>query len=487
MKCTVIGVTSEVEGISEEQLEGLKIFSGKNAGICYQREGYFGTSVSDPAKAKDRFPKIAGTNHHSIADHVRVEVLFEGISKMLAIVLNSLQDYSTSEKSGRFTVMTGNSERECELYDKWKDIYESRVLKYYPDFNDSFLTKKLSDKLKELFGEETEIPAIRNNELAEVNSFEIISIFDDIKKSNELPSKKIAQENARYVLSVFTRSTTMGYSTSLRQWNYIYDWCVRYMKAYTYDTSLGLLYYGTDVKASYFEKELYDDFESLSLYIKENLYVPELRDSKNRCFEFLTNLSGDSSHPMSMYDIVEPNPIDGSLARESKDDKLDITYQVSYPASFVHIAQAERHRTLKYFMRFNPLAGSHLYFIPPLITEDSDLVNEWLDDLQSVADLIPQATMINVIETGHISDFILKCEERCCGRAQLEIMTQTETTAMRFIEHCKNHYTSEVLQTYVDKITNYKGCVATKCMMLGSCKEPCRYFKCLSEVFERKC
>lgn len=488
MKCTVIGITSEVQGITEEQLEILKTFSGKNAGICYQKEGYFGTSVSDPEKASERFPKVAGTNHHSIADHVRVEVLFENISKMLAIVLNSLQDYSTSEKSGRYTVMTGNSERECELYNKWKGIYERRVLEFYPDFNDSFLVKGLTSKLKRFYGDGYDVPAINNGELASQDvSYETKTWFEELKSSNDLPSRKIAQENARYILSVFTRSTTMGYSTSLRQWNYIYDWCLKYMKAYTYDTNLGLVYYGTDIKASYFEQELYSDFETLADYIKDNLYVEELRDSKGRCFEFLTNLSGDSSHPMSMYDIVAPNPLDGSISRVSKDDKLDISYQVSYPASFVHIAQAERHRTLKYFMRFNPLADSKLFFIPPLIKDDNSLVDEWLDDLQSVSDLVPQATMINVIETGHISDFILKCEERCCGRAQLEIMAQTEETAKRFIEHCKNHYTSEVLQSYVDKFTDYKGNVATKCIMLGCCKEPCRYSKCLSEVFTRMC
>ena len=41
--------------------------------------------------------------------------------------------------------------------------------------------------------------------------------------------------------------------------------------------------------------------------------------------------------------------------------------------------------------------------------------------------------MVGIIETGHISDFILKCKERLCGRAQLEIMEQIEKTANRFI------------------------------------------------------
>ena len=118
MKATVIGLTKEVNSMLKIALEDEKVFSGKNAGICYQKDGYFNTSVSDPVQAGKRFPRVAGTNHHSISDHAKVEVLFENCSKMLAILLNSLQDYATSEKSGRYTVMTGNSEKETKLYDK---------------------------------------------------------------------------------------------------------------------------------------------------------------------------------------------------------------------------------------------------------------------------------------------------------------------------------------------------------------------------------
>ena len=60
---------------------------------------------------------------------------------MLAIVLNSLQDYATSEKSGRYTVMTGNSELECDLYEKWLNIFKKRVLEIEPDIDDDALMK----------------------------------------------------------------------------------------------------------------------------------------------------------------------------------------------------------------------------------------------------------------------------------------------------------------------------------------------------------
>lgn len=490
MKCTVMGVVVETNGLTPEQLQEAKTFCGKNAGICYQKEGYFGTSVSDPVQASKRFTTVSGTGHHSIADHVRVEVLLEDVSKMLAIVLNSLQDYATSEKSGRYTVMTGNSERECGLYEKWCKIFQDAILKEEPSIDDAWLSSMI-DKKFTYHGVN-----IENGEclvFESKNQSEVYEYYKQLLLNNNRPSRKLAQENARYVLSVFTRSTTLGYSTSIRQWNYIYDWCLKYMSQYEEqvypldnpDKVSGLVNKSTGSSASYFESELYKDFKELSDFIKENLYVEELRDTKDRYFEFLTSLSGDPNHPMSKYRIVEPDILSGEVFGYSEDDDLGITYQVSYPASFVHIAQAERHRTLKYFMKFNPYCNCKSFFVPPCI-KDTDLEGEWLKDLQSVGDLVPQATIIGIVETGHISDFILKCEERCCGRAQWEIMHQTEDTAKRFIEDSKSDEANAVVKEYVKKITAHDGSVATKCMMLGGCKEHCRFGSDLKGVFTRK-
>lgn len=487
MNATVIGLTKEVNSVSKTDLEDEKVFSGKNAGICYQKDGYFNTSVSDPVQAGKRFSRVAGTNHHSISDHAKVEVLFENCSKMLAILLNSLQDYATSEKSGRYTVMTGNSEKETKLYDKWRVLFKKRILELYPDIDDSVLVSQMSK-----LGHSDVIIVdgkLSNDSMVDFDEFSQDCLRQIKSTCDTLPSTKIAQENARYVLSVFTKSTTIGYSTSLRQWNYIYDWCQKYISQYAIHRNLFeittnnvLVKIGTTEEVSYFEYKLWEDLCELSAFIKENLYVEELRDPKNRCFSFLTNLSGDINHPMSKYRIIEA---DYTGYREedvySEDDVLGVTYNVSYPASFVHIAQAERHRTLKYFMQFNPYNSNLEFFIPQMI-RGTVLESEWLDDLGSVHESIPQATMVGIVETGHIEDFILKCEERLCGRAQIEIAKQTEETAKRFLEVSDK---SSVLNIYVDKLRGNKGCVNTKCKMLGVCKEPCRWIS-TGDVFTRK-
>ena len=149
MDFTVIGCTAETNGLTIEQLENAKLFSGKNAGICYMSESYFDSAVTDPVKATKRFVSTCSRGHHSIADHVRIEVLFENTSKMLAMLLNSLQDYATSEKSGRYTVMTGNTAEETKLYDKWLQIFHSRILELYPDYDDEVLLARFNKQYPE--------------------------------------------------------------------------------------------------------------------------------------------------------------------------------------------------------------------------------------------------------------------------------------------------------------------------------------------------
>lgn len=493
MNFTVTGISVETEGMTAEQLEQAKIFSGKNAGICYMKDSYFNSAVTDPDKALTRFSSTCKNAHHSIADHVQIEVLLEGVSKMLAIVLNSLQDYSTSEKSGRYTEMTGNSDKEVELYNKWKDIFRLRLLEINPSMDDIMLMKLMAKA-----GHDDVIVTngkLDNNSMADYDD-EHKRVLTECKKNISLPSVKLAQENARYILSVFTRNTTMGYSTSLRQWNYIYDWCQKYINQYMprYDDEyvksmasngkegkITIVYKGTDTEVTFFERELYFDFLKLSNFIFDTMYIPELRDTKDRHFSFLVGLSGQKDDEMIGYDLscFEPNGYTGEYeyneTTHSSDDSLGMSYNVAYTASFVHIAQAERHRTLKYFMYFNPRHNNSEYFIPPML-RGTHYEDEWLKDLKSIEDIVPQATKVCIVETGFIGDFLLKCEERLCSRAQYEVMNQTKLTAMRFVDAINNkEITNNVCINFVKKFADIeKGQLYTKCKITGQCNEACK-------------
>lgn len=358
--------------------------AGAQAGICYSPPGisFEGSYIENAEKATKRFSTVMGTGHHSPADHTQVTVLFEGISKMTAMLLNSLGFYTTSEKSGRYTIMTAKG-RNKELYEKWLKIFNDRIAEIDPDFP-------------------------------------------------ETTRNKIAQENARYMLSMFAPATTMGYTTSLRQWNYIIDWCERYME--------------NPPVRSQFEKLLLEDIKKLHNDVKEVLYVPELREFKGRKFNFLASQVG--------YDIDQ--------AKESYGD----SYLIKYEGSFAMFAQTQRHRTLGYFMIYDGISESHYYIPVPI--KGTKWEDEWLRDLKSISDTIPIATMVGIVETGLVSNYMLKLDERLCGRVQLELLKHEIATVQKF--HDKGE-----LSPFMEKELqrHYRnGKVILKCGNF-KCKEPC--------------
>ena len=77
------------------------------------------------------------------------------------------------------------------------------------------------------------------------------------------------------------------------------------------------------------------------------------------------------------------------------------------------------------------------YYVPKII-RNTELEKEWLNDLSKLEDNFPQAMLIKVNERGTVENFILKCQERICGAAQLEIMNQTKETLDRYLEETKN-------------------------------------------------
>ena len=49
-----------------------------------------------------------------------------------------------------------------------------------------------------------------------------------------------------------------------------------------------------------------------------------------------------------------------------------------------------------------------------------------------------QGVLLTIKEQGTFKDFVLKCKERMCSRAQLEIMVNTVNTLSRFCSETNN-------------------------------------------------
>lgn len=322
-------------------------FCGKIAGVCYSKEGYSKLENEELEKTNRRIDLTINSGHHSVYDHVKITFNMHNIPKILAMILNNEHDYTTSEKSARYTPIERKddsiiTDKEVELYNKWLEI--------------------LKIKINETYGD----------------------VYDEVK------IKKLAQENARYFVTVFM-PTEMIYTTSLRQINYLASWLIDYTFKSEDDMDRKLT-------------------EAINMFINEleRLNVLDKRLMRNAKYRKISlvgqNLSKKEIHFGDVYSTI-------------------------YTGSFASLAQAQRHRTLDYQME---RLGDKGYFIPPIIKSDEMLVNEWLNDMDEVANIIPQGELVLISEIGKYEDFILKCKERLCSSAQLEIMYQTKETLLKY-------------------------------------------------------
>ena len=105
------------------------------------------------------------------------------------------------------------------------------------------------------------------------------------------------------------------------------------------------------------------------------------------------------------------------------------------------------------------------FFVPDII-KGTEYEEEWLKDIKSLEDNFPQGLLININERGTIENFVLKCQERLCGAAQLEIAKQTKETMNRYLDAVKDE---EVLYNYL--LPYSKG---ARCTFPGfKCTAPC--------------
>lgn len=454
MDLRIAGFTKMADKITHEDMEQLKTHCGKNAGISQCRETFVNEQVADPGKARKRFDTTMKRRHYSIADHAQVEVVFEKASRMMAMIMNSLQYNATTEKSGRYTKMKGDDEPQQALYDKWNAIFKKRVLELYPDYNDKFVNMQL----KKRGFEET----VKNGRLESQNKdTELHKALEEIYAMASLPVNTRSQENARYVLSIFTKSTAFGYTTSLAQWNYIYDWCNKYLEQffkrdgeYWKKAKWGI------IPATEFEKNIAHDLSELAAFIRENLYVDDLRDHKLRCFDILNELT-DENHPMQLFD-------------PGKDNRIGFSYTQSYEGSFILLSHLHRHRTIKYWMQFDEEAG---FYVPKPI-KGTKYEQEWLDDLEKVRHLYPQGMLINIIEAGTLDTFAQKTSERFCGCAMSETMENVKAVAEKFVHWAKSGEASEMEKKYIEKFYDFENDrFKTKAEITDGCVEGC-YFGC---------
>lgn len=351
------------------------ISGGRSAGICYMPDDYLALTKEPFERTIRRAESNIASRHHSVFEHCHYSVMFEGIPKILAMILNNEKAYTTSEKSARYTKMQP-SEQEEVLYGKWIQIFQDVIIQKYPD-------------------------------------------------TDETKAKKLARENARYLISVFT-PTSLEYTTNFGQWNKIIYWFRKFIAEETSNIF----------------------FNKLKPYMEE--FVEKMK------FLEVDGLNDEAKGgELSLFDH-----------RYSRQQYFGGTYCTTYLGSFAQLAQAHRHRTLDYEIVVPDTKPT--FFVPPIIVDDVALMDCWLTDIKSVAEFFPQGMLISIRESGRYEKFILKTKERLCSNAQLEISRQTYETLQKYLKA-----TAVQDESVFDIIKDFD--YGARCAAGYKCTNPCKW------------
>lgn len=398
MKLTVIGRSINKTEIKDEELSNnlfnaknlrkdLTIMAGKAAGICYMPDDYLSNGIQDEEKALKRAEMNAVSGHYSTYEHGHINFMIE-CDKMMCIILNSVGLYSTSEKSSRYTAMTPETILEKGLYKKWEDIFTELISVYHKDYN-------------------------------------------------EKQTEKLAMENARYMISVFT-PTVMEYTIPFNRAILMSGWLDEMADTIT----KGIEYRFPNIISNLtFYKRISSECKEMAaqfrLALGMNKDEPILEDHKKIGIELFSILSAyyklDGicnvfTDPQILQSYEECIPMKATYYGDS--------YTSNYYESIAAFAQAERHRTIHYSIDLPKKLDCYV----PKIIRGSRYEVEWRNDFNQLIEngTLPQGTLVKVCEQGRFEDFVLKCKERLCSRAQLEIMEVTRDQVAQFASHKVN-------------------------------------------------
>ena len=344
----------------EEAIE----YSARLAGECYEVDGWSKLKKEDSTKSIKRANFTLGLEHSTPYEHLNIGMEITNLSKILAMVLNNERQCSTSEKSARYTkidpsIDSNISQLEGQLYQKWIDIFRIKIKNNYGNIH------------------------------------------------NDSKIEKLAQENARYMVSVFA-STKMIHTIPWIQLNRIASYMIEYIK---------------NANNSDFDKRLTNEFKNFINALEQHNLLDE-RAMSNR-----------KDRKLSLF------------ANRTVEDSFGTSYSTNYKGTFAQLAQAHRHRTIEYGIQ---ILDKKEYFIPPILLDDKFLTQQWFDDISLVSYATPQGELILINECGTYDKFILKAKERLCAAAQQEIMVQTKETLMKYKRELetKNHPLASDIKKY---------------------------------------
>lgn len=318
------------------------------------------------------------SDHTTPTEHAHVGLEITGIPKILCMVLNNEKQYTTCERSLRYTEVEPNkylTELEVKHYNKWIKIFEELITEEYNDF------------FVKHYGEKRAKTAIH----------------------------KLAQENARYQVSVFM-PTTLTYTVPFIQINKICSYMERVISNPLNELERLLIPS---------MKEFIEKLKELNvLMTKDNLVNLCTEEEYQKLLKRNSKLETYKGDNSLLY--TNNKNIDLSLfATRNSFSGIDLKNQYGVNISYNHLeslaclAQEQRHRTINCEMQ---VLKNFKFYTPEILKKDLCLYLEWGDDMHKVYEVYPQGMKVKVNTSGTLKDIInYVSKERCCDRAQLEI------------------------------------------------------------------
>lgn len=344
-------------------------FSGKIAGMITSDRKNFHEILSEPySETLGRAENNLESNHHGIFGHQCVTLMIEDAPKVLTMILSSAGLFNVSENLFCYSE-TKTSGLEEELYRKWQVIFYSDVVpKRFPE------------------------------------------------KSDE-EQKELAVFYAQYLVSIFTPSTYLAYTTSVKRLNYIIGW----MEDYIANSQTKTL----------FETRLKDVFTEFIREFDKNYIISGLTDPNNRVFSLF-----------------------GSRERATEWGE---NYSYSYDGSFLELVQAQSHRKIHYEFRLissdESVCNSANFYVPDVLS-GSEYVDEWLTDATLLLHDYPQGMIVRINERGTLEDFALKCGKtlNSSDNHADELVKQTAATLNQYYLSVKAQSVRDYLAQYISGV-----------------------------------
>ena len=149
LKVTLLPHTPFLKEDGKFDLKKAMLYQGQIAGICYNEDGLLASFQEDEEKTEKRVNMTTYGEHQSVFEHVNVGLYLQNSPKFLNMILNNEHQYSTSERSLRYTEIKddGTLPKELiDLYNKWNNIFFVKIKDQYGHCKGDKAIKKLAQE-----------------------------------------------------------------------------------------------------------------------------------------------------------------------------------------------------------------------------------------------------------------------------------------------------------------------------------------------------